>query len=667
MERVELVQSAWKRLIPRLLIFDNCESPDIINMYAPKTGGCRLIVTSWHVNWLPASKFLVIPVRDLSRADSILLLRRECPSIDANDTHFNSLAQELGGLPLALRVAGRFLELYAPVYNGRVDAYLEALRSKGPLQHESMSDGGKQSFIYDHDSNVVRTFEVSIGRLDRSKKIDTYAIQLLERAICFAPGVPIPGKLLLQSLRQRSGIDDESIAARAVRLLADLSIIEVQPTGDFLTHQLMRALVRDMFGMPIEAQIDVEAALMDAVRQLNDQSKPIRINSPVYGTLLREPTYTAVLQQLQFVTDAASSRGDVRAADLCDILAWQLYLVREFSQAQVVAERAITIREQCQSVDDPACMESREILALIMQMSGDHETAYALYMQVLADRLRVLGVYDARTADTYNNLGCLLMFAGGDYHEARRCLVRATRLMQRERGREHAETGRCLRNLGYVTMRLGRYMQAQKYIEHALMIFEAIQTRDRDAYQTTKAQTLMHLGELAMLNGNCHQAELLHQQALEIRKEVRRPKDRDIAESLWHLGCVALAECQYNVAENYLNQSLMMAEQAIAPNQLYELVRIIESLAALKLAQADLPTAQEYIKRAQVIWIKYGQHPERIKTRVLEGELALKSGNGEEAIHIFKEVYNQYLTIFRAGHPLVRNVHDLYTKALLRG
>ena len=44
--QVLLVQRAWERPLPRLLIFDNCEDEALLQRYRPVSGGCRVLVTS---------------------------------------------------------------------------------------------------------------------------------------------------------------------------------------------------------------------------------------------------------------------------------------------------------------------------------------------------------------------------------------------------------------------------------------------------------------------------------------------------------------------------------------------------------------------------------------------------------------------------------------------
>ena len=50
-ERVQKVYQTWEQPIPRLLIFDNCEDEALLAARLPRSGGCRVLVTSRSGQW----------------------------------------------------------------------------------------------------------------------------------------------------------------------------------------------------------------------------------------------------------------------------------------------------------------------------------------------------------------------------------------------------------------------------------------------------------------------------------------------------------------------------------------------------------------------------------------------------------------------------------------
>jgi hypothetical protein len=52
-EQVRLVAAEWQGPLPRLLVFDNCEDEVLLARWRPRTGGCRVLVTSRRETWSP--------------------------------------------------------------------------------------------------------------------------------------------------------------------------------------------------------------------------------------------------------------------------------------------------------------------------------------------------------------------------------------------------------------------------------------------------------------------------------------------------------------------------------------------------------------------------------------------------------------------------------------
>ncbi|MBK9711484.1 MAG: ATP-binding protein [Kouleothrix sp.] len=138
-EQARLVVEAWQASTARLLIFDGCEDPALLARWAPRSGGCHLLVTSRRPEWSMASGMRQMPLSMLQRHESVALLRNHCPDLPANDVALIGIAAQLGDLPLALQLAGSFLARH------RVEItpaeYLRQLRSPGPPQRAKERSG----------------------------------------------------------------------------------------------------------------------------------------------------------------------------------------------------------------------------------------------------------------------------------------------------------------------------------------------------------------------------------------------------------------------------------------------------------------------------------------------------------------------------------------------
>ena len=166
-EQTRLVQAEWQQPLPRLLVFDNCEDPELLSQWRPTTGGCRVLVTSRRAQWDATLGVQTIPLDVLPRAESLALLRQHYP--DAGDASLDAVAAEVADLPLALHLAGTFLARYR--YTVSLEEYLERLRDPS-LQPELLSyDWGASPT--DHVQNVSRTIALSYEQLDPNDAGDT--------------------------------------------------------------------------------------------------------------------------------------------------------------------------------------------------------------------------------------------------------------------------------------------------------------------------------------------------------------------------------------------------------------------------------------------------------------------------------------------------------------
>src|SRR5262249_430789 len=163
-----LVRSVWELPLPRLLIFDNCESEAWLQQWRPSSGCCRVLVTSRRAQWDPALGVTICPLGLLACSGGVELLRKFRPDLPEDDPDLAGIAAELGDLPLALHLAGSFLARYR--YALTPVAYLAQLRDPALLHHRSLRGAADWSPT-GHDLNVGRTFALSYERLDSNDPV----------------------------------------------------------------------------------------------------------------------------------------------------------------------------------------------------------------------------------------------------------------------------------------------------------------------------------------------------------------------------------------------------------------------------------------------------------------------------------------------------------------
>ncbi len=556
-EQVQRVLAAWQSPLPRLLVFDNCEDEALLNQWHPASGGCFVLVTSRRADWESTLGVRALPLDILSRTQSIALLRKYRPDLATDDLMLDAIAAELGDLPLALHLAGAYLERYRHVVT--LTDYLGQLRNPLLLEHPSLQGGTRSPT--GHAQHVARTFALSYDKLDPGDSIDVLASAMLARAAFFAPGEPIPRGLLLATLDVTNMGPDAAIAAEdALGRLVALGLMSTGTEGTLRLHRLVIRFVLGRIDDP-DAQAAVEQTVLERAQQLNDARD------------LHE--LAALHPHLRFVAEQAMGRDDERAAALCSTLGHYLWMVADYNGAQRYLERALVIREQAPMPNPINIAASLNLLGLLFQAQGTFRKARAFFEQALALWSESFGPDDLTTAAVHNNLGHLLVFLG-DYAGAQSHLAQGLETRRRVLGLRHGKTALSLNNLGHLCLQRGQYARARRYLKLALAIRRQVLPPDH----LSTARTLNFLGEVLSAQGRYAEAQTYFEEALAMRRRVYGDTHYDTAESMHHLGLVLYAQGDTTRGRGYVEEALVICEMVLGKHH-PDTIRSREVIAAL--------------------------------------------------------------------------------------
>ncbi len=540
--KIAAVQRAWQSAEARLLIFNNCEDEALLAAWRPHIGGSRVLVTSRRQTWSKGRKVTARQLDVLSRDESIALLRRHCPDLTATDPNLQAIAEELGGLPLALHLAGYFLDSYdeTPAH------YLRQIRHPGLLKHRSLQQG--ELSPTEHDPNVERTFLVSYNRLKPdTDSTDKLAVAVLARAAYFAPGEPIPTDLLLLTLQLPEDDPDAEYQAKdALKRLTDLGLIEPVGSDAVRLHRLLAEFTRQQVDDPT-AQPAVEQLVGRRVHDLNGEGYP----APVL----------AIQAHLRTVVDRARTRTDEQAAFLCNAMTVHLNMIGDYAAAHPPAERALTIAEAVLGPTHPDTATSLNNLAALLYAQGDYAAAQPLFERALTIREAALGPTHPDTVTSLTNLAELLR-AQRDLAAARPLYERALTIREAALGPTHPSIAGSLNNLAALSYAQGDWASARPLLERALTIREA-------AFGPTHPDTAASLNNLAGLRyaqGDWAGARPLYERALTIREAAFGPTHPDTAASLNNLALLLQAQGDYATARSVYERAVAIMEQALGPD-----------------------------------------------------------------------------------------------------
>ena len=411
-----------------LLIFDNCEDPNLLKQWRPQAGRCRILLTSRRAAW-SSHLAQTIKLDTLTRPQSMALLRR---LTGTDSPYYETIADEVGDLPLALQLAGNYLREYG--YSESPQAYLEALRQH-PLRHDSMRGRGSDGSPTDHALSLDATIDMSADKLG-GDGVDPLAKRLLTYAAYLAPGEPIPRPLLLECAQ----LDDRRDGDDALKRLLDLGLLEGEADGALKLHRTIAAYARSQ-AADGEPQAEVERTLYNKASRLNKAGYP--------RELLPWQSH------LRHVTDAAAARDSEKAADLCNELGYHLQAIGDYEGTRPFYQRALAINEKALGPDpqNEALLRSTATslnnLGYLLQAMGNLAEARPYYQRALAIREKALGPDHPDTAYSLNNLAVLAYYEG-DMPEAARLMRRALAIREKALGAQHPLTQSSRRSLAAI-------------------------------------------------------------------------------------------------------------------------------------------------------------------------------------------------------------------------
>jgi tetratricopeptide (TPR) repeat protein len=604
--RTRLVQMAWQGPTPRLLIFDNLDDEaavSLLEQYGPKSGGCRLLITSRRATWPASLGAALRPLRTLPRPDSITLLQtlitpnqpqqeQHLPlspspalpfSPTSPDPALDRIADALGDLPLALHLAGSYLHTYRRTVTP--SAYLEELAAQtSEVFHRSLSGKGAEHSPTGHELHVARTFALSYERLNPADPTDRLALALLARLACFAPVEAVPLTLLQASLPNAAELEPTDLDDALHRLRA-LGLIE-DTDGAGAMHRLIATFVQAQTSDET-AQADVEQAVIKQAYADNMSGYPQQLLS--------------WQSHLRHVTDAALPRADETAANLATNLGYHLNAMGDYAGARPLYERALGIREKALDPDhqNEALLRSTATslnnLAYLLYDMGDYAGARPLHERALAIWEKALGPDHPDTATSLNNLAGLL-YAMGDYAGARPLYKRALVIREKALGPDHPDTGMSYGNLAGVYQATYDYQKALPFRRKALDIHE----KSLGENHPITATSLNNLAVLLDIMGDYTAARPLYEHALAIREKALGSDHPAIATSLNNLAALLDDMGDYDGARPLYERALAIREKALGPDH-PNTATSLNNLAGLLESMGDYVGARPLYERALAI------------------------------------------------------------------
>ncbi|MEW1996763.1 tetratricopeptide repeat protein, partial [Streptomyces coelicoflavus] len=529
--RATLVDVVWEQLAAVrgwVIVLDNIDTPrnlgpggELPSSYRgwvrPDGAGLLLVTTRDKARdtWGPRAD--LVPLEPLSADSSGAVLRDAAPAAGTTE-EAAALGGRLGGLPLALDTAGRYLANPTSRYR-TFTAYQHALKTEfGELVGAEHPQAAEPEVA----RRVVRhTFDLSLTQLHT----DGYTLArpaLFLLALLAAAPVPrtfLTPALLTAATGQSATAAELDAALAALHQYGLINTPTVPETDSSDGHALtlgqvvLHPLVHEVIALTAPPGTDrttchtaLDTHLARTVHDITSAGRAgwptARLLAPHLPPLLHRTPPTGSTSTRNVLDNLASTLQDAGAA----------------AEEHLLRQCILDADTHRLGPDHPDTLSTRNDLANALGVLGRHQEGADLHQQTLTDRERVLGPDHPDTLTSRNNLASALDVLGR--HQEGADLHQQT-LTDRERvqGPDHPLTLTSRNNLGSALDVLGRHQEAADLHQQTLTDRERVQGPDHPATLTSRNNLASALGAL----GRHQEAADLHQQTLTDRERVQGP------------------------------------------------------------------------------------------------------------------------------------------------
>jgi tetratricopeptide (TPR) repeat protein len=550
-----------------LLVFDNAERPGDLDGLLPGSGRGQMLVTSRNPAWGRLATPLPVDVLAPAEAEAFLLRRTG----DTDRVAAAGLAEELGGLPLALEQAAAYCEQTSLGLAGYLDRYRRAYA-------RLLDKGGPE----DYPATVATTWRLNV---DEAESGSAAAVQLLRVASFMAPEA-IPPELL--------GADPEGLPVELAQAAVDELVLD-EAVGALYRYSLM---TRGHDGLRLHrlVQAVVRADLADQEPEWAEMA--LRLVMAGFPDDPQEvatwPTCQRLLAHALAVAGHAE-RLDVageQAGGLLDRASRYLWGRGQYQQARPLAERALAATLTAFGPDHPEVAYRHDGLGRVLLALGDLDGAKQQHERALAIGEATLGPDHPTMAALHGNLGRVLRSLG-DLPGARAELERALAIGKATLGPDHPDVATLHSYLGRVLRAIGDLAGARAEHERALAIGEATTGPDHPdmaARHNNLGRVLHNLGDLTG-------ARAEYERALAIGEITVGPDHYDMAARHKNLGNVLRAVGDLPAARAEYERALDIGKATLGPDH-FKLATWHKHLGRVLHALGDLPAARAEYERA---------------------------------------------------------------------
>jgi tetratricopeptide (TPR) repeat protein len=611
-----------------LLVFDDAPDLASVQQFLPPIGKGCVLITSRSALWASV-RAIEVPTLNLQVAAGFLMRRTSDPAERAAA----ELADELGGLPLALEQAAAYMRATGHT----IADYLALFRERrGELLARGQVDG--------YNKTVATTWSVALQGL---QEVCPGAVALLRLMAWYAPD-QIPVRLLLNPGTQSPEFPDTESVKQLLPLLADslaaddaltalqrFSLVSGPIAGNVSVHRLVQMVTSGQLSQhQRDAWRHAAGVLVNAVMPEN----PYEPGSwPTYATLLPHAR-TALPPEspgMGNLTRYLIASGDYRTA-------------------HVIGEQVLASRQRLHGDNNRETLQAMTDLGFAQRRLGEFESARQLLQKAVRGCRGVLGDDAPDTLIARYGLGWVLRDLG-HWDEAETELRVVLRLQEQQLGDQHHDCLTTRRALASVLRRQGRLIESETE-------FRAVLDGRRQVLGDGHPDTLISRHDLAYIlqqRGRLQNAEAEYRAAHETQLQVLGEGHPSALITQQNLAALLQERGRWDEAEQQY-QAVFEGRQRVLGERHPETLDSRHALAYVLQARGRLDAAEaEYRAIIDVQCQVLGQeHPGTLGTRRNLAALLQERGRWDEAEQQYQAVFEGRQKALGDDHPDTRASHQ---------
>lgn len=353
--------------------------------------------------------------------------------------------------------------------------------------------------------------------------------------------------------------------------------------------------------------------------------------------------------------DSSSTLGEIgrKAGSTLCLVYWHLRLLPKAEECQ---ERVLADVDKDEAADAISTLKHRYRMAIILRASGKWSAAEAIYSDVFAKQLQLLGAKNLDVAKTANALGRVLTFLG-QYDRSRELLDFAWKQQQDLKlPNNHLAIIRTLFNTGVLNRELGFYEEALELLERACALQRNLESEPSNDYR-------LYQLELAILKNDLGQPE----DALKILEPICRDQNTNMALEQGNGTFATVAMAQSLLQLGRLEQAMEVLEgmegtaiQFLNPNHPDKLKYNVTK-AAISIAQSRGDKVQQDLEDTieQLDSVLGTKHQESIRAKALLGQVYLQIGLHTKGLEAIQMAAKDLRDCLGCDHPRVESLSQL--------